>query len=271
MAFLLCSLVILSTTVLVLPSNGGAVYPADQQNQDICNLPPELWCDNVDIQKLCNTQQLCAAYNQTVRQKPVNLTVIYETLCPYCQNFTRFILYPKVYQPLKDILNIRMVPYGNAKQTQVNGTWEFTCQNGLPPAAECLGNTIHNCVIYHLPDAKIYMPFIYCMEESLATTCASHCNPQQVAASAAQCYKQGGFTKDTMTQIETCVKGPEGTALMHQAGLVTEGLWPEKHRYTPWFFINNASTAHQQDYQLILDKFICSAFVGAPNATKACG
>lgn len=85
----------------------------------VCNVPSEMWCDTPELQKLCGTQAVCAKYNDTVKGLKVNLTIVYTSLCPYCQNFTRQVLYPKVWKNLKDIVNIQMLPYGNAHQVQV--------------------------------------------------------------------------------------------------------------------------------------------------------
>lgn len=71
----------------------------------------------------------------------VNFTLYYETLCPDCRQFMTTELY-KAYQSVLDIVNITVVPYGNARETYDSSSQQyvFTCQHG---AQECLGNLIH--------------------------------------------------------------------------------------------------------------------------------
>jgi interferon gamma-inducible protein 30 len=71
----------------------------------------------------------------------VNFTLYYETLCPYCRQFIVGQV-SKAYQTILDIVNITLVPYGNAHETYQPATqrYQFVCQHG---ADECLGNLIH--------------------------------------------------------------------------------------------------------------------------------
>jgi interferon gamma-inducible protein 30 len=48
----------------------------------------------------------------------------------------------KTYQSVLDIVNISLVPYGNAHETYdpTSQTYQFTCQHG---PNECVGNLIH--------------------------------------------------------------------------------------------------------------------------------
>jgi interferon gamma-inducible protein 30 len=71
----------------------------------------------------------------------VNFTLYYETLCPDCRQFIKTELY-RAYNSVLDIVNITLVPYGNAHETYQPATqdYAFVCQHG---ADECLGNLIH--------------------------------------------------------------------------------------------------------------------------------
>ena len=71
----------------------------------------------------------------------MDFTLYYETLCPDCRQFMTTELY-KAYQSVLDIVNITVVPYGNARETydSTNQTYQFVCQHG---PEECLGNLIH--------------------------------------------------------------------------------------------------------------------------------
>jgi hypothetical protein len=71
----------------------------------------------------------------------VNFSLYYETLCPYCRGFITEQLF-KAYNTILDIVNINIIPYGNAHETYDITTklYEFVCQHG---ADECVGNLIH--------------------------------------------------------------------------------------------------------------------------------
>ena len=71
----------------------------------------------------------------------MNFSLYYETLCPYCRQFFTEQL-AKAYQTIPDIINITIVPYGNAHETYDSSSqmYQFTCQHG---SDECVGNLIH--------------------------------------------------------------------------------------------------------------------------------
>ena len=52
--------------------------------------------------------------NQVSAGGKVNFTVYYETLCPDCKEFISDQVF-KAYQQVSSIMNLTMVPYGNAK------------------------------------------------------------------------------------------------------------------------------------------------------------
>jgi interferon gamma-inducible protein 30 len=64
---------------------------------------------------------------------------------------------------LLPIMNLTLIPYGNAKESFDNKTklWKFTCQHG---ADECWGNLFHSCLINYYPQVQDHFQVIYCME-----------------------------------------------------------------------------------------------------------
>lgn len=56
----------------------------------------------------------------------VTLSLYYETLCPYCQAFIKNDLLRLFVEDLIDIVNLRLVPWGNARVLEPNKT--IICQ-----------------------------------------------------------------------------------------------------------------------------------------------
>ncbi|XP_004305113.1 PREDICTED: gamma-interferon-inducible lysosomal thiol reductase-like [Fragaria vesca subsp. vesca] len=88
----------------------------------------------------------------------VNLTIYYDTLSTYCEEFIIYEL-PKAFElDLMQIINLRLVPYGNAYIQEPNNT--IICQNG---PAECYLNSIEACVINIWPDVNKHFSFVHCV------------------------------------------------------------------------------------------------------------
>jgi hypothetical protein len=54
-------------------------------------------------------------------------------LCLYsgCEDFVINQIAPTIQKPgIKDIIELRMIPYGNARETQESGKYVFQCQHG---------------------------------------------------------------------------------------------------------------------------------------------
>lgn len=66
----------------------------------------------------------CFAYSPVSARK-VPLALYYETLCPYCSNFIVNYLYKIFENGLIDIIELDLIPYGNARVGS-NGT--ISCQ-----------------------------------------------------------------------------------------------------------------------------------------------
>ncbi|XP_042461593.1 gamma-interferon-responsive lysosomal thiol protein-like isoform X2 [Zingiber officinale] len=88
----------------------------------------------------------------------VSVALYYETLCPYSANFIVNYLAKLFENGLISIVDLELVPYGNARIR--NGT--ISCQHG---PYECLLNTVEACAIATWPDLNEHFSFIYCVED----------------------------------------------------------------------------------------------------------
>jgi interferon gamma-inducible protein 30 len=136
----------------------------------------------------------------------VDITLYYETLCPYCKQFITGQLF-KTYNILGNIMNVTLVPYGNAKElfrpeTQL---YQFYCQHGNE---ECYGNLFHTCLISLYPRVSDHLPVINCMEAS----------SDDIETAGDACAKQFNLSAD---KISDCMYSEAGNALQHQMAVLT--------------------------------------------------
>lgn len=100
-------------------------------------------CSSLFIHFAFQVTEQCQTYIWKVQgtNDKVNFSLYYETLCPYCQQFITEQL-TRAYSTIPDIINITIVPYGNAHETYDSSSqmYQFTCQHGPD---ECVGNLIH--------------------------------------------------------------------------------------------------------------------------------
>ncbi|XP_075060793.1 gamma-interferon-inducible lysosomal thiol reductase [Mixophyes fleayi] len=229
--------------------------------KQLCDHPPSDWCSSWEIAKACQVEEQCLEYftrkdHKLSNEKAVQVELYYESLCGGCRKFLALQLFP-TWLMLNDIMNITLVPYGNAVEKNDSGKWEFQCQHGPD---ECFGNTIEACLMYLLKDIDLYFPPIFCMEFSPNVTKALEpCLAAYVPDISAK-------------EVLECVNGDLGNKLMHQNALRTEALQPQ-HQYVPWVVINGKhDDTLQSKAQDALFNLICDLYTGTkPDACSGKG
>ncbi|XP_028672010.2 gamma-interferon-inducible lysosomal thiol reductase [Erpetoichthys calabaricus] len=221
------------------------------EGKGVCDQSPLKWCRSQETASACQAEQWCRASNDTEPPAAmVDLSLYYESLCPGCRGFLVFQLFP-TWLLLSEIMNVTLVPYGNAKEQFDGKQWQFTCQHG---EQECLGNLIETCLMNVLHKPSVYIPIIFCMESS-----------EDVVNNAEACLKlyQPDVQWDT---IMNCVKGDQGNKLMHANALMTDALKPP-HEYVPWVTINGEHTEElQQEAMNSLITLVCKTYKGSKPA-----
>ena len=152
----------------------------------------------------------------------------------------------KAVQSVSSIMNLTLVPYGNAKETWRNETklWQFTCQHG---SDECWGNLFHSCLIHYHYQAED-VPVILCMESD---------DKDDIKTAASVCTKQYGVDIDP---INKCMNSILGNTLQHENAAQTEQLNPP-HKYVPWVTVNGVHTEEiQTQAQNDLVGLICTSY-----------
>ncbi|XP_029470209.1 gamma-interferon-inducible lysosomal thiol reductase [Rhinatrema bivittatum] len=232
-----------------------APWTAGGTSQLPCNYPPEQWCSSREIAAACQVEEQCVEFQARKAGQPVAIQLFYEGLCGGCREFLVLELFP-TWLMLGEIMNVSLVPYGNAEEKNVSGKWEFTCQHGPD---ECLVNLIETCVMHYLGEIKDYFPVIFCIESSRFVTNSTESCLQIYAPSL------------TMDKVMACANGDLGNQLMHQNALLTEGLSPP-HQYVPWILINWGKHSDELQAEALegLYNLICRLYTGEKPVACKC-
>ncbi|XP_007897114.2 gamma-interferon-inducible lysosomal thiol reductase [Callorhinchus milii] len=210
-----------------------------------CNYSPAQWCSSYKIAAACQVLGQCPGLERD-SAPPVEISLYYESLCPACRSFLVLQLYP-TWLMLHSIMNVTLVPYGNAQEKLQSGKWAFECQHG---EQECLGNMIEACLMHTLKNPENYFPIIYCMESApyvikAAELCVRIYEPAQ-----------------TWSTVESCVQGDLGNQLMHRNAVQTEALNPP-HQYVPWILVNGNHTDVLESHAVgSLFNLVCNLYTG---------
>eukprot|EP00262_Sarcandra_glabra_P011943 TRINITY_DN2964_c0_g1_i6.p1 TRINITY_DN2964_c0_g1~~TRINITY_DN2964_c0_g1_i6.p1 ORF type:complete len:268 (-),score=11.27 TRINITY_DN2964_c0_g1_i6:268-1071(-) len=209
----------------------------------------------------------------------VSLALYYETLCPYSANFIVNYLANIFDSGLIDIVDLNLVPYGNAR---IGSNNSIACQHG---PYECLLNTVEACAINVWPDLNKHFTFIYCVESLVVLrkyTEWESCFEKTGFDSqpVVDCYNSGTgkeiskprirkrtlrITKESTSRIiQRIISHRRDLFLELQYAAETNALEPP-HTYVPWVVVNGQPL--YEDYENF-ETYICKAYTGT--LTTAC-
>ncbi|XP_042512640.1 gamma-interferon-responsive lysosomal thiol protein-like [Macadamia integrifolia] len=170
----------------------------------------------------------------------VSLGVYYQTLCPPCSSFILNNLSKALDNGLINILDIKLVPYGNAK---LLGNDTIICQHG---PQECFLNTVEACAIDVWPNLYDYFTFISCVEEL---------SPDVKYIVWQSCFRKLNLDPKP---ILACSYGRRGKELELKYANMTGSLRPPLE-FVPWVTVNNQPL--YQDYENYT-RYVCHAYQG---------
>ncbi|XVE58982.1 hypothetical protein DITRI_Ditri05aG0007400 [Diplodiscus trichospermus] len=177
----------------------------------------------------------------------VSLALYYESLCPYSANFIVNYLAKLFEDDLISIVDLRLVPWGNAK---LKGNDTFSCQHG---PGECLLNTVEACAIHAWPQLNDHFPFIYCVEALVF---------EGKYLEWESCFEKLRLDSKPITD---CYGSGLGQKLELQYAAETNALEPP-HTYVPWVVVDDQPL--YEDYENFIS-YVCNAYKGAA-VPKAC-
>ncbi|XP_057862938.1 gamma-interferon-responsive lysosomal thiol protein isoform X2 [Cryptomeria japonica] len=187
------------------------------------------------------------AWGLTGEAEKVSVEVYYESLCPDSASFIVNYLDKLFTDRLIDIVDLRLIPYGNAR---IGSNETINCQHG---PYECVLNTIEACAIDAWPNLNQHFPFVSCIESFVWA---------HEATKWKTCFEKTGLDSKV---IMGCYESGYGKKLELQYAAETNSLKPP-HQYVPWVVLNGQPL--YENYENV-EEYICKAYKGT--LPQACG
>ncbi|CAG9838439.1 unnamed protein product [Diabrotica balteata] len=197
------------------------------------------------------------------QEQKVNVTLYYETLCPYARKFVVSQLHPTLEEHLSKYVNLEIIPYGKAKTIYDGDKITFTCQHG---PSECYGNQILGCAQILIDSGANspnlgyntkFLEFVYCLADKIKSK-ATKSEVDEVVDKCAS-SESIGVTAD---QLKQCSTSKIGIQQMVYNGKLTDKFQnPLKHM--PTIVVNgNYVPEESSQAQENLLKLLCSKISG---------
>lgn len=183
----------------------------------------------------------------------VEVLVCTEALCPGCHEFVEETLIP-VYKELgSEVIDLKLVPYGNARPREDDNQVE--CQHG---PGECDANVWELCSIYTITHPKDYLPFIHCLDKSLPMGHADEPFDRSIFESCAK------INLLDFQKLADCHDDPQVANKLVDAAAANT---PEDHEYVPWIVVGGQHlNADEQDFKTE----VCKQFVANGGSHEGC-
>ncbi|KAL7574239.1 hypothetical protein ACA910_012494 [Epithemia clementina (nom. ined.)] len=164
--------------------------------------------------------------------EPVNVEILTESLCPGCRQFIQTILARAFDQLAPTVMNLTMIPYGNAEITDAPKHL-VACQHGL---RECDGNVWELCAIHKYPDPEQYFPYLKCLAQKVPD------GPFNQTISPNVFKKCAVESHLWWPAIEACHK-KQAWEMLAAADKAT----PD-HNYVPWIIVDGKHIEAEDDF-----------------------
>ncbi|XP_057670593.1 GILT-like protein 1 [Diorhabda carinulata] len=158
------------------------------------------------------------------QEEKVNVTVYYESLCPFAKKFIVTQLYPALQGNLSEYVNLELIPYGKSVTKEIGGNLTFTCHHGN---VECYGNLIQVCSRILIDVGKNssnlgfnqkYLWLVKCFMENISTSSTK----KDLQDSFLHCSNDSVLIGTQQTILVNCTDGSFGMSLLEHYGNLTD-------------------------------------------------
>lgn len=175
-------------------------------------------------------------------QNTIKVSVYYESLCSDSVAFIKYQLVP-TFKKMSKAIDIDLVPYGKADQTQRDGRWIFTCQHG---PQECEGNKLHACLVDSLYPKQ---------SNKLVTVIGCLMGNRNQFKALPQCVRK---VKLDPNEFITCAQSIKGENLLAAFGNRTYNFFMHKINYVPTIVFNDTYNEQEsKDAEINLESVVC--------------